>query len=181
MKFREFLLESMLEIYHGNDHSTKMLVPKLMNNGNNQHGIGIYFTNNKSTAESYGKHVVKINVNTSKLINNKDFISVIGKNKILKILKILSSDKEGMYILTSNYGIEIFDSKDLKTTHVEELVHLMLDEEVRNFQITLAEEFGVEKFVNAWNKITNIDGTYEKRGPGEIWYAIINTKYKVSV
>jgi len=42
MKFKEFINESTEITYHGDDFGTKKLEAKLMNNGNNQEGIGIY-------------------------------------------------------------------------------------------------------------------------------------------
>jgi hypothetical protein len=43
MKFSEFINESKSTIFHGDDFGTKKLEPKLMNNGNNQEGVGGVF------------------------------------------------------------------------------------------------------------------------------------------
>jgi len=68
MKFKEFINEAsnMVTIYHGDNYGTKKLDPKLMNNGNNQEGIGIYF-GTLDVAEDYGKNIVQVTV------NKKDF------------------------------------------------------------------------------------------------------------
>ena len=45
----------------------------------------------------------------------------------------------------------------------------------------MANNFGVEVFVKAWNFIfKNIHGTYYNNNDNEIWYCVINDKLKVS-
>jgi len=51
---------------------------------------------------------------------------------------------------------------------------------VRNFQIDLANRFGVDQFVNIWNKTTKIDGTKQKQPNGAMWYSVINPKIKLN-
>ena len=62
-----------------------------------------------------------------------------------------------------------------KTKRTKVKFDKMTTEEVRNFQITMAQEFGVVDFVEAWNKIIKIPGTFQEQGGDEIWYAIIDT------
>jgi len=50
---------------------------------------------------------------------------------------------------------------------------------VRNFQIDLAARFGVDQFVNIWNKTTKIDGAKQKQPNGATWYSVINPKIKI--
>ena len=181
MKFKDFLNESKVVTYHGDDFGTKKLEAKLMNNGNNQEGIGIYF-GSLTTAETYGKYVVKAEINHSKFIDSREDIGkYIKVDKIAKLFVHLHKlDGEPLYYMVTDWGIDgVVEPEDVEPQHLKELASKMLEEEVRNFQITLAEAFGVVDFVEAWNKIIKIPGTYQKQGGDEFWYAIIDTKIKV--
>jgi len=184
-KFNDYLNETsakaakIIEIYHGDNFNTTELSASLMNNGNNQEGIGIYFSNKISTAESYGKNIIKIEVQNSKLIDSRTNISKIGKDKIQKLLhSLMKYDLEGTFYFISDY-IEIQNPEDLTANHIDEVVKYLLKEQVRYFQINLVKVYGVENFVREWNKIVKIDGTFQKRSNDEMWYSIINDKIKV--
>lgn len=179
--YKEFISEGKkLTIFHGDNFNTKKLDPKKMNKGNNQEGIGIYFSNIIETAKEYGKNVISIEVDKSKLIPSRGYIGgEIDANKIAKILKAMYEvDNEEMYYYMTDY-VEIIEPEDIEDYHFEELANNVRGEQVRNFQIDLANTFGVVNFIKAWNKFTDIDGTYEKQRDNEIWYAISNPKIKV--
>lgn len=181
MKFKEFINESKVIVYHGDDFGTKKLDPKFMNNGNNQEGIGIYF-GSFETAELYGKYIIQAEIDTKKFIDSRKNIGeYINSKQLSKILiDMWKSDEETMYYMITDW-IEVSEPEDVKLNHIEYLAEKMQDEEVRNFQITLAEQFGVVNFVKSWNKhYKNIHGTYQKQNADEIWYCIINTKQKVT-
>ena len=150
-----------ITVYHGDNFGTDHLNPKLMNNGNNQEGIGIYFSDSLSTAKSYGKNIIKATINKSKLINARKTIENIHNKGIINILKdMYKVDIESMFYLVTDYGVYLEEPEDLTLDNIEELYNLMIDEEIRNFQITMAETFNVIDFVKSWNKHTDIDGTY---------------------
>jgi len=180
MKFRKFLNESKVVIYHGDDFNTTKLEPKLMNNGNNQEGIGIYFSNKLATAEGYGKDIVSTSINTRDFIDSRVPILNINKTKIFKMLKHLHSlDNEPLYYQMTDWGIEVQEPEDITDALIKEHITNVNFEEVRNFQITLAQDYGVVNFVNAWNKYVGICGTYSKQSSTEMWYAVIDTHIKL--
>jgi hypothetical protein len=159
----------------------KKLEPKLMNNGNNQEGIGIYFGSLK-TAETYGTNIVKTEINPKNFIDSrKDIIDFLKIKQIENILiDMWKSDEETMYYMITDW-IEVSEPEDISISDIKYLADKMKYDEVRNFQITLAEQFGVVEFVESWNKhCKNIYGTYQVQNKDETWYCIINTKVKVS-
>jgi hypothetical protein len=182
--FKKFLNESKITIYHGDNYGTKKLDPKLMDNGNKQEGIGIYF-GDYETAKDYGKFIVEAEINPKMFMDSrKDLVKYVTPDKIAKLLIMMEpgliwtkKDKENLWSLATDYGVEVVRPEDLKTYHIHELAELMKEEEVRNFQITLTETFGVDRFVEVWNRyLPRWHGTYNPRNN---IYAIINTKIKV--
>jgi hypothetical protein len=179
--FREFILEdnaSLKTIYHGDNFKTTKLEPKLMNNGNNEEGIGIYFGDLK-TAESYGKDIISIDINPKKFIPSRgDMGKYISPTIMLKIIKELNKvSSEGIWYMLTDYGMDIQKPEDVKDVHLKQLSNMMKDSQVRNFQIEFTQRTNVEDFVRIWNECTNIDGTFEaSRG----FYAVINPNYKIT-
>ena len=55
-------------------------------------------------------------------------------------------------------------------------------EQVRNFQVELAQKFGTENFVKAWNKYIKLDGTFrvQDKSTNNIWYYVINIDIKLT-
>lgn len=180
--FDVFLLEGkQVTVYHGDNYGTTKLSPSLMNNGNNQEGIGIYFSDDVETAKNYGKNVVSLDIDLSKFVDSrKPAYKYINSRKLTELLKELHKvDDEAFFYLASDY-IELVEVEDVIPEHFAMMASNMKDEEVRNLQITLAESFGVEPFVKLWNKIlSHIHGTYQDNRNGEIWYCVINDKLKV--
>lgn len=179
MLFRQFLTESKKEIYHGDNYQTKKINVSLMNNGNNQEGIGIYFSSDIAVAKGYGSNIVSAEINHSKFIDSRKNIGkYLNQKTIAKILKdMYAVDEEAMYYEITNW-IDISEPEDIEDYHLEELAKKYSNEESRNFQVMLADIFGVEEFVKSWNKHTKIDGTYQDMGDN-IWYAVINPKVKL--
>lgn len=96
------------------------------------------------------------------------------------LLDMFNSNLEEMYYMVTDYGVVVYKPEDIQTKHILMLSKLLATEQVRNFQIELAEKFGVVEFVKSWNKHTNIDGTYNKNTDDEIWFAIVNTNIPVT-
>ena len=177
--FEAPLFESVgIEVFHGDNHNTARLEPRLMNNGNNQEGIGIYFSDQQSTAHSYGRHIVKAMINPRNFVNARHPIGRhVQRQDGVRILKdLMGSDEEAMFYLATDYGVYLTDPEELNDHHLAELFGLLNNEEVRNFQITLANAFDVVTFVRSWNRHTKIDGTFNSNNRNETWYAIINDK-----
>ena len=151
-----------------------------MNNGNNQEGIGIYFTDNIETARSYGKNVVKTTINMNKFVHSRDIASDhIPKQRIIELLQILTNiNQEDMFYYMSDYT-ELTKPTDIDYGTFDIVADYVLENEVRNLQIELAEVAGVLNFANAWNKVIDIDGTYAKQNDDEVWFAIINPSHNI--
>lgn len=184
MKHISILMEQMSTetIYHGDNYNTTSIEPKLMSNGNNQEGIGIYFATLLSTAKDYGSNVVSINIDTRKFIDARSVISRYVKlNEIVEILNGLwKVDPEAFFYMVSDY-IEVSEIDDVGDWHVRELAVKMGVEKVRDFQITLVEAFNVEAFVKLWNEVLpNIHGAYSANSDTDTWYSVINTGFEVT-
>lgn len=181
MRANEFLNENnnIITVYHGDNYGTSKLQPSLMNNGTNQEGIGIYFSNSIETAQSYGKYIIKTTINLNKFINSRKQVSKLGLNNIKPLLHFLwEHNPEDMFYYISDW-MEVIEPSDVTAEHINILSSKLLSDEIRNFQITLAQTFGVEIFVHAWNKFIKFDGTYIDHVNSELWFAIINTSIPV--
>lgn len=178
MKFKEHLNEKVITIFHGDNYKTSKIDIKLMNNGNNQEGIGIYFGDLK-TANAYGRDIVSAEIDDKFFFPSRDLIGKhVSKEKIFKILKLLhDKDKEPLYYYITDFGVELSVPEDVNDDHLRDLAAKLSNDECRNFQIDLAERFGVEPFVKAWNKILPKNlGLFNKELG---FYAIINNKVKL--
>lgn len=166
-------------IYHGDNYNTTKLDPKLMDNGNNQEGIGIYF-GNLDTAQSYGKNIVTTSIDVSKFIPAYDDVGEhINIRKITSLLSALHKlNNEHIYYMVTDWGLEVGEPEDITLSEISFLAKKLQNEQVRDFQTDLAGKFGVENFVREWNKHIKIDGTYTVH-PVDTWYAVINPNYKL--
>ena len=166
-----------VEIFHGDNFGTKKLQPKFMNNGNNQEGIGIYFGTHE-VASTYGKDIVKVTIDKDDFIPSRDsIVDHVDLDMMANIMAELHKiDNEPLYYYITDFGIELDEPEDVEFYHIQQLADELQDEEVRNFQIDMAERFTVESFVDIWNKVTDIHGTYSDDTG---FYAIINTNYKL--
>ena len=184
MNFKEYigLLESKkIKIYHGGKKITK-LEPKWMfhDNGNFQEGVGIYF-GTLETAEQYidtnkNDSIIEAEIVQKNFINSRGYISDFLSDKtMLKIVKdIFKANKEEFYYFLSDW-VYVEEPIYIEDSHLMELVQMMKDEQVRNWQIQLSE---IDKFafIDTWNKNTKIDGTYNS--DLEFW-CIINPRIKI--
>jgi len=173
-----------LTVYHGDDFNTSKIDYRYMNNGNNELGIGIYF-GNLQTAQAYGKDIVSTEIDPKKFVEARGYASDYIKTSVLaKFLKELHKlDNEPLYYYITDFGVEANEPEDIEDYMLEELAENIIDEEIRNLQIDLAQKFDhhLKEFVHLWNKIIKIDGTKMDRG-GVIghWFCIINPKYKLT-
>ena len=123
----------------------------------------IYFGTLLETVKDYGKNIVKVEINHKKFVDSRADISIIGKIKIVNLLKALHKE-------------------DVKGYHFEQLFNNIKQEQIRNFQIEMAQKFGTENFVKAWNKYIKLDETFQvqDKSTNNIWYAIMNTDIKLT-
>jgi len=176
---------SKLKVYHGGNKKFSQVDPKFMltEDSNAQEGIGIYFSNDKEVADAYGKFIMSTEIDLRNFVDSNDLMrDHVVNDQIFKILKDMwKVDAESLFYLISDY-IYITEPDEIEDFHLEELASFMADEQIRNFQYTIADKFGVENLVKSWNKnISKIHGTYgDQDGDGKLFIAIINTKYKIT-
>lgn len=147
-------------IYHGDNYGGKLkLTDKYMKLSNNQEGMGIYF-GNLSIARGYGDDITEAEIDTSRFADSRNPTHrVLSSRAVLKMLKYLAKeDLESMWYLATDYGFDV-DMEDTIDV-LPNLAHAMKDEEIRNFQITLAQSFGTVPLSKAWKSATRLMGLY---------------------
>ena len=185
--FREWLREAstLTTVYHGDNFGTTKIDPKWMlhSSSNNQEGVWIYFGTLLETAKDYGKNIVKAELNHKKFIDSRADVSKLNKASTVKLLQELHKiDNEPLWYLLSDWGFEVYEPEDVQDYYLEQLYNKLKEEQIRNFQVELAQKFGTENFVKAWNKHIKLDGTFQvqDKSKNNIWYAIMNTDIKLT-
>lgn len=167
-------------LYHGDDFETTKLDPKWMmhDDSRNAVGVGIYFTPDMEHTKLYGNNISKISMNGLKLVNGFTPIEkIINQSTFVKFLETLNKTNEGIWYLITDYGIEVQDQREIRRHHFLKLYNFMKSQEIRDWQIELAQATSIIDFVTAWNNIIKIDGLYN---PETNYYAIINTNIPVT-
>ncbi len=166
-----------IKLYHGDNFKTKELDSKLMLNGNNQEGVGIYF-GTLDVAKSYGKNIIEIELDRSRLVPSRAIAQeYISETKICSLLDGLKEENpKAMVGYLQDWGKEVYEIDGISSKDIMFLAEQNKEEEIRNLQIELAQRFGVENFVKVWNKEMDIDGTYDNETG---FYAVINTDINV--
>jgi len=120
----------------------------LHQNSNNQEGVGIYFSDDIETARSYGKNIISTNIDKKDFVNSRNLVSNhINKSKIVALLKAMTKiDKESMFYFMSDYTY-LEEPENINALSYEKTADMLLKDEIRNMQISLAEVIGVENFV----------------------------------
>lgn len=174
MKINEIQSQS-ITVYHGDNYGTTTMNPKLMNYGNNQEGIGIYF-GTLDTAHGYGDKIVSTVIDTANFLNSRTVTAdKLLMDKLTTLIQELNKHNSDFWYLFTDFGMDV-EQDTVEKHHCNELALALGDDELRNMQITLAERSNVELFVQLWNKIfPNVHGLYNDE-----FYAIINTNYKLS-
>ena len=178
---------NMITLYHGDKYQTKSIENSLMFNGNNQEGVGIYF-GSKEIAESYGFNIVSIDIDKTKFVASRESMAdevadteeECGEKVYSLLLNLHNRDKENikMYQLLNDYGLELSHPSEVNESLLYSLSEILIDEEVRNFQILMVEMYGVEKFAEAWKEtFPDIVGTYSKETG---FYAVLDNSIPVT-
>ena len=172
----ETTIKGRVILYHGDNHGTIETKAELMNNGNNQEGIGIYFSPDINVAKHYGKKIVKVQIKKELFVESRSYVKDNKEiyDKLEQFLvKLFPYEKEAFFYEYTNYFSDVTDPDKITAEHIKHLADMYVNEEIRNLQINLTEIVGVENFVKEWNKLyKNIYGTYDN---GTEFYAIIKT------
>lgn len=177
--FKQFNEARNVTIYHGNRFGTTKINPKHMDTSINEHGVGIYFTDDIETSKTYGKHVVKAEVDLSDFIESRVDVSRLGRS-FVDLLKYLHKvEPEGIWYLITDYGFELPNPEDVTESHLYDLAKRVGTEQIRHMQQTLVDSTSVTDFVKAWNKTMKYKGTYQRQQTGETFYMIIDTSIKL--
>jgi len=174
--------DTLVTVYHGSDTKFTKIDPKYMflENGNSQEGVGLY-CGNLETAQSYGKFVYKIQLNRKFFKKSHGSVDMnLPKGQLKKFMVGLwKSDPEAMFMWCTDYGIYATEEKDITVQSIMELVEMLKFEELRNFQIDIAQHFKVEYLVKLWMKcFKNIHGL---RNDDYGFYVLISTDYKLEL
>lgn len=168
-------------VYHAQPLPMKRIEKKRMftSDSNLQEGIGIYF-GSLDVASHYGEYVYSTQIDDSKYLESRNAIGdEISIGNIREILReLLEKDKESMYALVTDYGIEPLNPENISDSNIKELARMMESEEVRNFQIELAQAFSPEHFIQSWGEVLpQIEGTKNSELG---FYAILNENAKIT-
>lgn len=179
MRYQQ-LLEDAKTLYHGDDFGTTRLEPRWMIHdvSNNLEGVGIYFSPDINVAKSYGSKIISINASGLSIANSRQSVdSIVPDKKAIDFLQHLNRTNEDFWYLITDYGIEVSDQSDVEMYHLQALHDMMKPEEMRNWQIELAQVTDIETFVPGWNKYIGIDGMYN---PENSIYTISNPAIPVT-
>ena len=160
-------------LYHGDNFgTTKLDINWMMHNtSNNQEGVGIYFSPDIEVAKTYGSKISKISTRGLKFVNSRSPVSkVVPEFAAIRLMKYLNKVNDEFWYLISDY-VEVSGPEDIRDYHFSEVYRAMKSEEVRNWQIELAQASSVKDLVEGWNKYSSIDGLYE---PVSNFYSIID-------
>ena len=170
-----------VEVYHGNNYGTKVITPAHMDNSINEYGVGIYFTDNKKTADTYGKYLVKATVDKSRFLNALGPVSKLGNSFVKLLFGLFKTNPEGIWYYLTDYGVEAPKPENIRKEDFYRVAKLVGTEQIRHAQQTLTNYTSVEDFVKAWNTYTNYDGLYHTHQTGETFYIIINPNIKLNL
>lgn len=160
-------------LYHGDNIGTTSLDISWMmhDNSNNQEGVGIYFSPDINVAKSYGSKISQISTRGLKFINSRyPLRKAFGQFGAIRLMKYLNNVNPEFWYLISDYA-EVSGPEDVRDYHFLKTYEMMKDEEIRNWQIELAQASSVKDFVEGWNKYVPIDGLYDTVSN---FYSIIN-------
>lgn len=170
--------------YHGGNFEMSSLEPVWMahDNANQEYGVGIYFTTNQETAKRYGPKVTEAFLNLERFVPARDFVSDhFTQEEIAELIyeTCRKSSKDDVYYFVTNY-FEYPYGASLDRASASLLASNFLNfSQIRHMQNELAE-IDTEAFVEAWNEIFDIDGTYTEIVEDEFWFAVINPEIKVT-
>jgi hypothetical protein len=170
-----------LTLYHGDDFGTTRIEPKLMfHGGNNQEGVGIYFSPDIKAAKGYGSKIIKLvltKAQRKRIVPARDSTADhISPKAGFNLLKYIHQNDDEFWYLISNY-MEVTEPEDVNAFHLRQLFKMMAPSEIRNFQIEVCQGTNVELFVKAWNATVPINGLHEI---GSDFYSIINPEFSVT-
>lgn len=170
-----------VKVFRGTDYPTTKLDPQRMNiMGDNLEGVGIYFTDSEHTAQHYGKVVTSAEINPTDFVGSRKPIKVLGETNVISLMKLLfSEDIEKAYYYISDY-IEIDDIDSIDDTIISNLYKIIDKTLIRDWQIDMANIFGVVSFVEKWNMTMPYKGTFNDIGTSTT-YVIIDPTTKINV
>ena len=170
-----------LVLYHGDDFGTTRLLPQLMfHGGNNQEGVGIYFSKYRGQASAYGSKICKtVLTSMTNIVHSRSTTyEVLDAQTGSNFIYILNEQCPKFWKIFSPYGIKVNSANDVTEEHCITLYDEISETQMRDFQIQLCHYSGdTTRFVNAWNTSVPIRGVYE---PTNAIFCLIDTKIKVT-
>lgn len=186
----------LITAYHGDNFGTVMLEPvcMLLPNANCAEGPGIYFSNKLRTAKSYGKNIIRAELDMSRFVESRAYADeVFSVSQIASIIykmaqliqqhAVVEDDEYNpMETFISNWK-EWYPGQKVTLAVARELARYIIIDEVRNLLLTLAD-IDIETFVYCWNmEMSDIDGVYaypnKAACPDEIHFAVLTLDIQV--
>lgn len=172
--FEQFINEAKITVYHGGnveiiniDNNYHFMYHK---EANVQEGVGIYFTPDVDVAKQYGKIISTIKIDSTKFLPSRETVSVLlSKTQVINLLKEIAKNYDELWMMATDYGFEVNSNKEL-VKHYDAFAKMIMNNEIRNFQIELVQNTNIEVFAKAWQKVIPFNGTYNKELQ---FYAII--------
>ena len=149
--------------YHGSDHNITKFDHFYKEFSNDEHGPGIYFTNNESIAKGYGRNLYEVEIDLTGFITEKT------KRNDARLLKIITEN-------LNEYNLSNYDENPIRAKR-------LLIEGVMQPRISY-----IECLMNIWSDVfnlknpkyiracvnNNINGIVRKIKPGLTFYIVYN-------
>lgn len=177
-------LRSNPKVFHGGSVETTQLETCWMAHAgaNQQEGVGIYFTNDMTIAQRYGRFVVETDIDLNDFIDSRSIVEDhFSLTDIVKVFALMNDklwETDEFYYFVTNY-IVVYDKRKLTPKELRALAAPFMKTEVRLFQNEIAD-VNVELFVSAWNTFLKKKGTYQWQTPDILFVAIIDPTVQVS-
>jgi len=170
-------------VYHGGDVDVHALDPVWMahDEANQQEGVGIYFTTNIETAERYGPKIIKAHIDLDDFVPSREVVEgYFTQDQIAELIYEIGrkSSKEDMYYFITNW-FEFPENTRIDIDTAYALAGYYMDSEIRGFQNELVE-IDKDAFIEAWNEVLGVKGTYYQVTDDEVWVAIIDPNVTVT-
>lgn len=119
------LLESTenIVLYHGSNHDIDQFNLDFLGDGNDEHGVGIYLTNDKKVAKSYGEYTYEVVLDTD--IN--EVPSIPPSKKLAKVLMKKAPDLEMTLTDWAENPDEAFENALNAMTDVDTMLEMLLN------------------------------------------------------
>jgi hypothetical protein len=171
-------------VYHGTSADFKEFDPKNLGHGNDENGIGFYFTDNPGWTEMYaggeGGNVIPVYLKIQKPIY-WDRQPEITETQVRKFMFYAGNKHVNQY-LRDNFDVEFSGLSAARSEYVENLVGFdLVHASFSIFNDLYAGEKTQEHFAEIFKKVTGYDGVISQRHQGTNYVVFSPTQIKSAV